>query len=203
MAPHEITITIRKLEDLFIDSPDVNPLCPDWEADSGLQRVALFLKTRRLYKGVHVTVRHPDTLEIPLDGQDWLQRAIDRYCDARIAENASEREFKIQTGLSGLAYGLVVVVLLSRTLNWVLSVLPLDGGPEYSLVGLVEIATWAIVWGPMAAIFFDWLPNWTAIRVYRTIKRGQFEFKPIRIEDTQTTFQTAKGGEALRYIPEN
>ena len=47
---------------------------------------------------------------------------------------------------------------------------------------------WAIVWGPLAAIFFEWLPNWTAIRVYRTIKRGQFEMKAVQMNAPSRIF---------------
>ncbi|MFN8377822.1 MAG: hypothetical protein U0452_04050 [Anaerolineae bacterium] len=188
MAPHQVTVTIRKPADLFVDSSDENPMQPDWEADSGMQRIFNHLKTRRLARGVHVTIQYPDTATIPDDGWPRLKAAIDRYSDARIAENKQERKFTILTGLTGLAYGVVVSLLLSVTFTWLLSVLPFPEWLESSLTGLVGIAVWAIVWGPLAAIFFDWLPNWTAIRVYRTIKHGQFELKPIHIEDTQTTF---------------
>ena len=188
MAPHEVTITIRKPEDLFIDSADENPLQPDWEADSGLQRIFDFLKNRRLRHGVRVTIQYPDTLEVPDHGRNLLMQAINRYCDARIAENQRERRFTIQTGLTGLAYGVVVSLLLSVVLTWLIGVLPFPEWMETSLAGLVGIAVWAIVWGPLAAIFFDWLPNWTAIRVYKTIKRGEFSLKAIQIDDTAGVF---------------
>lgn len=188
MAPHQITITIHKPADMFVDSSDDNPMQPEWEADSGMQRIFNHLKTRRLGRGVQVTIQHPDSVEVPADGLTQLKAAIDRYSNARISENAQERKFTILTGLTGLAYGVVVSLVLSVILNWLLSILPLPEWLETSLVGLVGIAVWAIVWGPLAAIFFDWLPNWTAIRVYRTIKRGQFELKPIHIEETNSLF---------------
>jgi hypothetical protein len=181
MAPHEITITIHKPEDLFVDSPDENPMQPEWEANSGMQRIFNFLKTRRLRHGVRVTIQYPDNLVIPAGGTERLMEAIHRYSDARIAENQQERKFTILTGLTGLAYGLAVSLLLSVFFSFLLSLVILPDWIESSVMGLVTIGVWAIVWGPLAAIFFDWLPNWTAIRVYRTIKRGQFELKPIRI----------------------
>lgn len=188
MAPHQVTVTIHKPADLFIDSPDENPMQPEWEADSGMERIFNHLKTRRLARGVLVTIQYPDTLDVPADGAQRLKEAIDRYSDARISENAQERKFTILTGLTGLAYGVVVSLVLSVLLTWLLSVLPLPGWLGESLTGLVGIAVWAIVWGPLAAIFFDWLPNWTAIRVYRTIKRGEFVLKPTHIEAPSATF---------------
>ena len=188
MAPHQVTVTIHKPADLFIDSPDENPMQPEWEADSGMERIFNHLKTRRLARGVQVTIQYPDTLDVPADGAQRLKEAIDRYSDARISENAQERKFTILTGLTGLTYGLLVSVLLSVLFTWLLSVLPLPEVLEASLTGLVGIAVWAIVWGPLAAIFFDWLPNWTAIRVYRTIKRGEFVLKPTHFEAPSATF---------------
>ncbi|MBL8146843.1 MAG: hypothetical protein JNL34_10705 [Anaerolineae bacterium] len=188
MAPHQIAVTIHKPADLFIDSPDENPMQPEWEAESGMERIFNYLKTRRLARGVQVTIQYPDTLDIPANAMQRLKEAIDRYSDARISENAQERKFTILTGLTGLAYALAVSVLLSVLLTWLLSVLPLPELLETSLAGLAGIAVWAIVWGPLAAIFFDWLPNWTAIRVYRTIKRGEFVLKPIHLEGTDALF---------------
>jgi len=188
MAPHQITVTIHKPADLFVDSPDENPMQPEWEADSGMQRIFNYLKTRRLARGVKVTIQYPDTLDVPENGMQRLKEAIDRYADARILENAREREFTILTGLTGLSYGVVVSLLLSVVLTWFLSVLPLPEWMDTSLTGLVGIAVWAIVWGPLAAIFFDWLPNWTAIRIYRTIKRAEFELKPIHLESPDSPF---------------
>jgi hypothetical protein len=193
MAPHQITITIRKPEDLFIDSPEENPMQPDWAADSGLQRVANFLKVRRLARGVRVIIQYPNTVDVPPQGMELLKQAIDRYCDARIAENSREREFTIRTGLTGLAYGMAVSLLLSAVMNALLSVLVLPEWIEAALLGLVTVGVWAIVWGPLAAIFFDWLPNWTAIRVFRTIKHGQFELKPIVIEEPDSLFGQSRG----------
>lgn len=188
MTPHKITVTIHKPADLFIDSPDENPMQPEWEADSGMQRIFNHLKTRRLARGVQVTIQYPDTLDIPANGAQRLKEAIDRYSDARISENAQERKFTILTGLIGLAYGIVVSLLLSAVLTWLVSALLLPEWLDASLTGLVGIAVWAIVWSPLAAIFFDWLPNWTAIRVYHAIKRGEFILKPIHLEATETLF---------------
>ncbi|HYO87477.1 MAG TPA: hypothetical protein VER79_02455, partial [Candidatus Limnocylindrales bacterium] len=188
MTPHEITITIRKPEDLFRDFPDENPMQPDWEADSGMQRVADFLKTRRLRKGILVTIQHPDTLVIPPDGMEKLHQAIDRYCDARIAENARERKFTIQTGLTGFSYSIVVSVLIFLVMGWLVPLLALPAFLNTVLTGLYTIGAWAIIWGPIEAIFYDWLPNWTAIRVYRAIKRGEFILKPIPMSATMPVF---------------
>jgi tetrahydromethanopterin S-methyltransferase subunit F len=188
MAPHQVIITIRKPEDLFRDSPDDNPMQPEWEANSGMQRVFNHLKTRRLRRGVHVTIQHPTTLDVPAHAMERLKAAIDRYCDARIAENAQERKFTILTGLTGFAYGIVISVLLSTVLATVSTALQFDDVLAGVVNGLATIAVWAIVWGPLAAIFFDWLPNWTAIRVYRTIKRGQYELKPIVMDEETRLF---------------
>ncbi len=188
MAPHEITITIRKPEDLFKDSPDENPMQPDWEADSGMQRVADFLKTRRLGKGVRMTIQYPDTLEVRADSKERLAQAIGRYCDARITENAREREFIIQTGLTGLSYSLIVSIILAVGMSWLVEQLPLAPWLSTLLVGLFTIGSWAILWGPLAAIFFDWLPKWTAIRVYRTIKRGDVILKPVTLIESDSVF---------------
>ena len=59
MAPHQVTVTIHKPADLFIDSPDENPMQPEWEADSGMERIFNHLKTRRLARGVRVVGRKP------------------------------------------------------------------------------------------------------------------------------------------------
>ncbi len=188
MTPHQITISIRKPVDLFVDSPDENPMQPDWEANSGMQRVADYLKTRRLRRGVRVTIQYPETLELPTDGKERLTQAIGRYCDARVEENARERKFTIQTGLTGLAYSVVVAILLAGVLGWLVSILPLSAWMETALTGLYTVGAWAIVWGPLEAIFYDWLPNWTAIRVYRAIKRGEFVLEPVKMSDPATIF---------------
>lgn len=188
MAPYEVTITIRKPEDLFVDSADENPFQPDWEADSGIRRVVDFLKVRRLRRGVRITVQYPNTLQATPEGQTLMKEAVSRYCDARIEENSRERKFTILTGLTGLAYGLAVSLLLSAGLTWLLSILVLPDWLESSMAGLAGIAVWAIVWGPLAAIFFDWLPNWTEIRVYRTIKNATWVLKPIVLTESAEMF---------------
>ena len=188
MAPHQITITIRKPADLFVDNPDENPMQPGWEANSGIQRVFNYLKVRRLFRGVVVTVQHPDTLVIPPDGEARMKKAIDRYCDARIVENQQERKFTILTGITGFSYGLAVSILLSAVLNTLVTTLQMSDELGRLVSGIATIAVWAIVWGPLAAIFFDWLPNWTAIRVYRTIRRGTFVLKPIHMEEQEEFF---------------
>ncbi|MFN8377824.1 MAG: hypothetical protein U0452_04060 [Anaerolineae bacterium] len=78
MAPHHVTITIHRLRDLFVDSIDDNLLVSEWEADAGVQRVADYLKTRRLARGVNVTVRVPDTLDLTPARIDRARAAIDR-----------------------------------------------------------------------------------------------------------------------------
>lgn len=188
MARHKITITIHKPVDLFVDSPDENPLQPEWEADSGMQRVADYLKTRRLGRGVHVTIQYPDTLVIQPNGEEQLHQAIDRYCDARIAENARERKFIIQTGLTGLAYSIVVSALIFLVMGWLVPLLALPDWLNAVLTGLYTIGAWAVIWGPIEAIFYDWLPNWTAIRVYRVIKAGQYELKPVHLDAPAALF---------------
>jgi hypothetical protein len=188
MAPHQITITIRKPADLFVDAPDENPMQPGWEANSGIQRVFNYLKIRRLFRGVVVTVQHPDTLEIHADAQARMKQGIDRFCDARIAENQQQRKFIILTGLTGFSYGLIVSVLLSAFLRTLVTTLQMSDALGELVSAVATIAVWAIIWGPLMAIFFEWLPNWTAIRVYRVIKRGQFILKPIEMGEPEDIF---------------
>jgi hypothetical protein len=188
MAPYQITIRVRKSADLFVNSTEDNPMVPGWEADSGLQRVADFLKVRRLFRGVVVTVQYPDTIELPPDAPAQLDEAVERYCDARIAENGREMRFKIQTGLSGLAYSVIIAVVASFILEWLVAALNLSGYAEEALTGLYTVGAWAIVWGPLASIFYEWLPNNTAIRVYRTIKRGKFILQPVPMSEVPALF---------------
>jgi hypothetical protein len=188
MAPYQVTIRVRKSADLFVNSTEENPMVPGWEADAGLQRVADFLKVRRLFHGVVVTVQYPNTLELPPDAATRLDEAVERYCDARIAENRRQVRFKIQTGVSGLAYSVVIALIASSVLAWLVALLNLSGNVETALTGLYTIGAWAIVWAPLASIFYDWLPNYTAIRVYRTIKRGTFILQPVPMSDVPAIF---------------
>jgi hypothetical protein len=188
MAPHQITITIRKPADLFMNSQDDNPMQPGWEANAGIQRVFNFLKTRRLFRGVVITIQHPDTLQLPPNAETVLRTAVGRYCDARIAENQQERKFIIQTGATGFTYGLAVSVLLSAVLNTLVVSLEMSDALGQLVSGVATIAVWAIVWGPLGAIFYEWLPNWTAIRVYRTIKRGTMVLKPVTLDEPEPLF---------------
>lgn len=186
--PHELTITIRKLEDLFIDRIEENPLLPEWEADAGIQRVANYLKTRRLGRGVRVIVRVPDTLEITPVMRERLDAAIQRYCDSRIRENQVERRFTILTGLVGLTYSIMVSVLISLSASWLLTQLPLAPWLYNGLSGIFVITAWAILWGPLEAIFYDWLPNFATIRVFRTIQRGEFIIEQVKMSEPGPVF---------------
>jgi hypothetical protein len=188
MAPHHVTITILKLQDLFVDSIDDNPLISEWEADAGIQRVANYLLIRPLVSNLRVTVRIPDTLEMPASALERVHAAIDRYCYARISENQRERRFTVQTGLIGLAYGGALWVVLSTVMDWILEQLGLPGW-LYNTLDLVYILiAWAVLWGPLEAIFFSWLPNFLAIRVYRVIKRAEFVFEPAKMIDADMRF---------------
>ncbi|HYO87476.1 MAG TPA: hypothetical protein VER79_02450 [Candidatus Limnocylindrales bacterium] len=188
MAQHHVTITILKLQDLFVDSIDDNPLISEWEADAGIQRVANYLLIRPLSSNLRVTVRIPDTLEMPASTLERAHAAIERYCDARISENQRERHFTIQTGLIGFAYGFAFWVVMSAILNWFLT----QFGPPTWLTDTLDLLyiliAWAILWEPLAAIFFSWLPNYLAIRVYRVIKRAEFVFEPAKMIDADMRF---------------
>lgn len=181
MAAHDVTITIQKLQDLFVDSIDDNPLVSEWEADAGIQRVANYLMTRPLARHVHVTVRVPDTLELTPARTERIRAAINRYLDARISENQRERHYTILTGLISLAYSIVLFVVISVLLNAVLTSITL---PSWFLVTVdlfYVLAAWALLWGPIESILFTWLPNQLSIRVYRTIRRGEFAFVPVQM----------------------
>lgn len=188
MATHHVTITILKLRDLFVDSIDDNPLISEWEADAGIQRVANYLLIRPLVSNLHVTIRIPDTLEMPVSTLDRVHAAIQRYCDARISENQRERRFTIQTEFIELAYGGTLWIILSTVMDWVLEQLGLPPW-LYNTLDLVYILiAWAVLWGPLEAIFFRWLPNYLAIRVYRVIRRAEFVFEPAKMPDADMRF---------------
>jgi cellulose synthase/poly-beta-1,6-N-acetylglucosamine synthase-like glycosyltransferase len=189
VEPHHVTITIRKLEDLFVDRIEENPLVPEWEANAGIQRVADYLQTRRLGRGVHVTVRIPDTLPMTAARREKVHAAILRYCDSRIRENRDARRFTIFTGLIGLAYSAAVSIFLSLVTSWALSLLTVLPLWLYEgLAVILVVAAWAILWGPLQAVFYDWLPNFVNIRVYRTIQRGAFTFEHVKMSEPEPDF---------------
>jgi hypothetical protein len=179
MAPHTVTITIQKLQDLFVDSIDDNPLISEWEADAGIQRVANYLMTRPLARTVHVSVRVPDTLELTTARLDRVRAAIHRYCDARISENQRERHYTILTGLISLAYSTLLWIAITLLFSAVLTSIDL---PDWFIVTadlFYILAAWALLWGPIESVLFTWLPNLLSIRVYRTIRRSEFTFVPV------------------------
>ena len=188
MAPHNVTITIFRLQDLFVDSIDDNPLISEWEADAGIQRVANALLTRPLTSSVHVTVRVPDTMDLTPAREERARAAIDRYCDARISENQRERRFTIQSGLISLAYSTVIWIVITVLLNVVLTSITL---PQWLIVTadlFYILAAWALLWGPIESILFTWLPNQLSVRVFRTIKRGHFVFEPVKLSEPDDEF---------------
>jgi uncharacterized membrane protein YhdT len=181
MAPHHVTITIQKLQDLFVDSIDDNPLISEWEADAGIQRVANYLMTRPLARHVQVSVRVPDTLELTPARTERVRAAIHRYCDARISENQRERQYTIITGVISLAYSVVLWVVITFLFNALLSATTL---PDWFIVTadlFYILIAWALLWGPIESILFTWLPNLLSIRVYRTIRRSEFAFVPVQM----------------------
>jgi hypothetical protein len=183
MAPHEVTITIQKLENLFVDSIDDNPLISEWEADAGIQRVANYLLTRPLARAVRVTVRVPDTLDLPPARIERVRSAIDRYCDARISENQRERHYTILTGLISLAYSTLLWIAITVVFSVVLTSIDL---PDWFIITadlFYVLAAWALLWGPIESVLFTWLPNQLSIRVYRTIRRGEFSFAPVKMSE--------------------
>jgi hypothetical protein len=178
-----MTINIFRLTDLFVDSIDDNPLVSEWEADAGIQRVANELMTRPLIRDVHVTVRVPDTLELTSAGIERAQGAIVRYCDARISENQRERRYTILTGVISLVYSAALWIIITLVFSALLSSITL---PTWFIVTadlLYILAAWALLWGPLESILFTWQPNYLAIRVYRTIRRGTFTFQPVKMSE--------------------
>jgi hypothetical protein len=183
MAPYEVTITIFKLRDLFVDSIDDNPLISEWEADAGIQRVANALITRPLTSEVKVTVRVPDALELTPARLERVQAAIERYCDARISENQRERRFTILTGLISLTYSVVLWVVITILFNALLTSFSL---PDWLIITadlFYVLAAWALLWGPIESVLFTWLPNQLNVRVFRTIRRGKFTYVPVKMSE--------------------
>jgi hypothetical protein len=183
MAPYAITITVHRLRELFVDSIDDNPLISEWEADAGIQRVANALLTQPFIHTVRVTVRVPDTLDLTPARLARVRAAIERYCDARISENQRERRFKVQTGIIGFIYGFAFWIGMTMIVSRIMGQ---DGLPTW-LTGTLDliyvVSAWAILWEPLAAMFFTWLPNFLAVRVFRTIKRGEFVFEPVKMSE--------------------
>ncbi|MFN8377825.1 MAG: hypothetical protein U0452_04065 [Anaerolineae bacterium] len=73
--------------------------------------------------------------------------------------------------------------MISIGLGWLLGQLGLPEWLHDTLELLYIVAAWAILWGPLEAVCYSWLPNFLSIRVYRTIKRGEFAFEQVTMSE--------------------
>ena len=188
----DIALSLKTIDHLFI-APEVNPSSA--EEIELLGEPALLRVLKRMEPGffirggkVRLTVLLPPD-QITPDLPEQVDAAIQRFCQAKIADNRLQIRRTFGAGLRGLPFGLIflgVSMGLSAMFNsQVLTFIP-DGLNNLFAEGFVVFG-WIALWNPVGAFLYDWVPFWRANQVYHYMMTMDIRFQPQPPLDRDTT----------------
>jgi hypothetical protein len=161
--------------DQFFNAPDADPFATNANAvlgEAALERLIRDLQLHPFRKtaGTQLVVTLPAD-QITPDLQTRLAEALRRYCAARIENNRLD----IRLGRQQHTFGLIMVTLISLIVMGITAFLLATVFADASSVVQTLVAggacvfVWVIMWDPLEALLFEWVPpvreNYTLRRI--------------------------------------
>jgi hypothetical protein len=180
---NEVTISLKTVDQLFI-APDVNPFAEDEVELLGEPALMRVLKKtepgffRRGHK-LRLTVLLPSE-QITSDLSTQVDAALQRYCQARIADNRLQIRRTIWTGVRAAPFGLTFLGV-SMGLSAIFGSQILAAIPDWLNSLLAEgfvVIGWIALWNPVGAFLYDWVPFWRANQVLQHMMTMEIRFQP-------------------------
>ncbi|MBP8291865.1 MAG: hypothetical protein KAX65_03760 [Caldilineaceae bacterium] len=167
----EFTVRLENLRQLF-EAPELDPFVEQARITSGVEDMTAYLSTRRLRKlpAAMATLQLPRAAALP-DAAATAKAAMQRYCDARIAEAQRATATNNFDGRTKLPVGLVVAVIMVGVVFLLVWLLPDNLKPLAAVLApVVTIASWAAIWNPVETLLYE---NWEerrAIQMYTCLR---------------------------------
>ncbi|MBP6440317.1 MAG: hypothetical protein KA259_01820 [Caldilineaceae bacterium] len=167
----EFTVRLENLRQL-LEAPELDPFVEQARITSGVEDMTAYLSTRRLRKlpAATATLQLPRAAALP-DSAATAKSAMQRYCDARIAEAQRATATNNFDGRTKLPVGLVVAVIMVGVVFLLVWLLPDNLKPLAAVLApVVTIASWAAIWNPVETLLYE---NWEerrAIQMYTCLR---------------------------------
>lgn len=167
----EFTVRLENLRQLF-EAPELDPFVEQARITSGVEDMTAYLSTRRLRKlpAATATLQLPRAAALP-DSAATAKSAMQRYCDARIAEAQRATATNNFDGRTKLPVGLAVAVIMVGVVFLLVWLLPDNLKPLAAVLApVVTIASWAAIWNPVETLLYE---NWEerrAIQMYTCLR---------------------------------
>jgi hypothetical protein len=181
---NEVTISLKTIDQLFI-APEVNPFSENEVELLGEPALMRVLKKtepgffRRRRHKMRLTVLLPAEQVTP-DLSAQVDAALQRYCQAQIADNRLQIRRTIWTGLRAAPFGLAFLGI-SMGLSAIFGSQILTSIPDWLNSLLAEgfvVFGWIALWNPVGAFLYDWVPYWRANQVFQYMMEMEIRFQP-------------------------
>lgn len=170
-ARQSISIQLRRIEDLF-SVPAVNPFDAGYQTASGIDQIAARLSVMRLRRGLNITVGLPASAPRPEGLTAAAQTAIQRYCDATLADRQLDLAARRRRTWRNLGVGLLILAASLGLGAGITSLDFLSAGLRALLSNAVSILGTVALWTPVDAWLFGLRPLQSMIRIYTAIRNA-------------------------------
>lgn len=179
----DVTISLKNVNHLFV-APQVDPFSTaeaELLGEPALLRVLKKTEPGFFHRGhkMRLTVLLPADQVTP-DLPERVGEAIQRYCQARIADNRLHIRRTIWAGLRALPFGLIFMgVSMALSTMFSNQTLPFisEGLNNLFAEGFVVFG-WIALWNPVGAFLYDWVPYWRLNQVYQYMMTMDIRFRP-------------------------
>ena len=167
----EFTVRLADLGQLF-EAPELDPFVDQPRVTSGVEDMVAYLSTRRLRKlpAATATLQLSRAAATP-DAAATAKTAMQRYCDARIAEAQRATATNNFDGRTKLPVGLAAAIVMVGAVFILVWLLPEHLKSLGALLApVVTIASWAAIWNPVETLLYE---NWDerrAIQMYTCLR---------------------------------
>jgi hypothetical protein len=183
-SPEKNTVIRLDTIDQLFNAPDINPFS-DEEVDvlgePALLRAVRRLQTHRIrnWENVKLILELPPD-EITPDLETRTQKALSRYCAAKIEDNRLQIRLSRVRSLIGLgmvtAISVVLIALAYLLFNSVFA------GASDLVTGVVaasiSVFVWVILWDPMEKLLFDWVQPHLENNILRKLQGVDIVIRP-------------------------
>jgi hypothetical protein len=175
-AHHEVTLQLDRAAEMFTP-PALDAFGGSADLRSGVERLVAELKVLRPRGTLRATIVLP-AAEVGVDTRRELRDAVARYCHIRIRDLQNERAAMRYDGLSALAIGasmLIVVLLLSQGVRH-------SGLPEFLRTFFVDsvllVIAWVALWYPLDTLLYYGRPHTHELEALRALARAEIVLLP-------------------------
>ena len=172
----EFTVRLEDLSQLF-EAPELDPFVEQLRVTSGVEDMVAYLSTRRLRKlpAATATLQLPRAAATP-DAVATAKAAMQRYCDAQIAEAQRATATNNFDGRTKLPVGLIASVVMVGAMFILIWLLPDKLKPLGAVLApVVTIASWAAIWNPVETLLYE---NWEerrSIQMYTCLRNMEIK----------------------------